>query len=74
MNGHASIVYGKPTFERYSMFLRIGNYVLKEAIVKGKTMLRIGVTVKGKNAPSMEHVLSFLRVVPMGIENNSKGH
>ena len=54
------------------MFHRIGNHVLKDATVKGKNMLPICATVKGKNMLHLWSMFVPLRVVPMGIENNSK--
>ena len=37
-------------------------------------MLPIGATVKGKNMLPIWSIFFSLRVVPVGIENNSKGH
>ena len=68
MNGHASIVYGKLSFERYNMFQCRGNHVLKEATVRGKNMLPIGATFKGKNMLHLWSIFFPFKVAPMGIK------
>ena len=65
MDTHLSMLYldhQKSTFEQKSMFQRRGNHHLKGATIKGKNMLPIG----SRFFP--------LKVAPMRIDTNFKGH
>ena len=55
-------VYLKSTFERLSMFQCRGNHVLKGATIKVKNMLPTG------------SIFFPLKVAPMRIDDNFKGH